>query len=338
VLRDQKSNRYFTQSSFKTNAWAVEWRLLERKSNMADIDPTQRQKLLTFAYNDARSNANGIGNECTHLIYAALFEAGAHDGIMEPSRGIGQSVPPYTWGKEVALAKAQGGDVVQYHGFQNNFNYWNLVPSNWRTWRWDKKRSPNHTAILFAPTNNYVLELESHLTDASIPKMMTRMGLVFYKAFNIIITDALYRSDQAITSFVDDFPSNPDQFATYLTSKGFLTQPFETIFSKCLVSDADYKKVSDLVLADYKAGKQVTPPTYNNSVARFLFQHKPSGQMKAYIPQASSRRMAMNAVQKDAEKQKLIALLIKGGRAGTHDGGDSKDERKAAGYFSWKSP
>lgn len=305
---------------------------------MADIDPTQRQKLLAFAFNDSRSNANGIGNECTHLVYAALFEAGAHDGVMEPQRGIGQSVPPYTWGKEVALAKAQGGDVIQYHGFQNNFDYWNLVPSNWRTWRWDKKRSPNHTAILFGRTNNYVLELESHLSDTSIPKMRTRLGLVFYKAFNIVITDAMYRDDQAIMSFVDDFPSNPDQFSTYFTTRGFLTQPFETIFSKCLVSDADYKKVSDRILADYKAGNQSKPPAYNNSSVRLLLQHKPAGQMKAYVPQSSSRRKAMTTAQRDAEKRALIAILIKGGRVGSHDSGDSKEERKAAGYFGWTSP
>lgn len=135
-----------------------------------------------------------------------------------------------------------------------------------------------------------------------------------------------------------NFPNNPDQFSTYFTSRGFLTQPFETIFSKCLVSDADYKKLSDRILADYQAGNQNTSPAYNNSSVRFLLQHKPGGQMKAYVPQSSSRRKAMTTAQRDAEKHALIARLIKGGRVGSHGSGDSKEERKAAGYFSWTSP
>ena len=73
---------------------------------MSAIDQASRDILIEFAVDQYLNNPAGIGNECTHWIYAALLEAHALDS----DRGlhISQSGPPYTWGSRVkALAVSE---------------------------------------------------------------------------------------------------------------------------------------------------------------------------------------------------------------------------------------
>ncbi len=66
---------------------------------MTDIDSSHRRILTRFGVYQMTNNPAGIGNECTHWIYAALFEARAldHDKALK----IGQGGIPYTWGRPV---------------------------------------------------------------------------------------------------------------------------------------------------------------------------------------------------------------------------------------------
>src|SRR4051812_34594871 len=88
-----------------------------QEPKMTDIDERHRRILTDFAVYQMKFNPAGIGNECTHWIYAALFEARAldHDRVLH----IAQTLPHYTWGRIVSTSDVQRGDIAQFHGFQN---------------------------------------------------------------------------------------------------------------------------------------------------------------------------------------------------------------------------
>src|SRR3974377_1811586 len=90
-----------------------------RELIMTDIDSSHRRMLTRFGVYQMTNNPAGIGNECTHWIYAALFEARALDE--DKALKIRQSGIPYTWGRPITADAAQPGDIAQFHGLKNTF-------------------------------------------------------------------------------------------------------------------------------------------------------------------------------------------------------------------------
>src|SRR5262249_51796679 len=127
---------------------------------MTDVDSNHRRMLTQFGIFQMNSNAAGIGNECTHWIYASLFEVRALD--RDRQLHIGQSRPPYTWGRRIGAHAVQRGDIAQFHNFRNTFF---IYQSNGSTSSWKDRtaiRGPNHTGmVIVTPRSGAYMQLES---------------------------------------------------------------------------------------------------------------------------------------------------------------------------------
>src|SRR5262245_50619595 len=154
---------------------------------MTDIDSSHRRILTGFGIDQMINNPAGIGNECTHWIYAALFEARAldHDRHLH----IGQRGIPYTWGRPVTVEAAQPGDIAQFHNFRNTFFVYQTDDSGGASFMSaTKTRGPNHTGMVHitrpgAPGAYY--QLESHIHQTGTPLMKVRGNTIYYQSFAI---------------------------------------------------------------------------------------------------------------------------------------------------------
>src|SRR5258708_937185 len=162
---------------------------------MTDIDSSHRQILTQFGVHQMTNNPAGIGNECTHWIYAALFEARAfdHDKHLKKGDGhlnIGQSGIPYTWGRPVSAAAAQPGDIAQFRSFNNTFFVFQTDGSGgWSTRSATKIRGPNHTGMVsIAPRSGTYFQLESHIHQAGETVMRVRGNTIYYESFAIALS------------------------------------------------------------------------------------------------------------------------------------------------------
>jgi hypothetical protein len=157
---------------------------------LTDVDDSQRSTLTEFGVSQMNFNPAGIGNECTHWIYAALFEASALD--FSRALHIAQGRHPYTWGRSVEARNVQRGDIAQFHGFQNHFFIYQ-VTSTGTSGYYDRReiRGPNHTGMVFTPpVRGTYYQLESHLTDPSTTRMRVRGNTIYYESFAVALSAA----------------------------------------------------------------------------------------------------------------------------------------------------
>ncbi|WP_395665944.1 hypothetical protein [Methylocella sp.] len=296
---------------------------------MTDIDATKQQLLTRFGVHQMTNNPAGVGNECTHWIYAALFEARAldHDRALH----IGQGGVPYTWGREVAAPAVERGDVAQFHSFRNEFFIYAPDGSggsyiNTAT----KVRGPNHTGMVFTkPAGGAYYQLESHIHAPGVSLMSIRGATIYFESFAVAVPAS------AISRVVgsQNWPSSvrPADAEDLMERVGWTSLRAEFGVSAAAASAA---------IGQIRHGR--TPTVDGRDVAA-LFRVSATGRHRFYRPQASAARLSMSPDQLAAEKQAVIRAMIAGGRAGhsaTEDefGGDNKRARIRDGRFDWSFP
>ncbi|ACK50067.1 hypothetical protein Msil_1098 [Methylocella silvestris BL2] len=293
---------------------------------MTDIDSAKRRLLTQFGVDQMTNNPAGIGNECTHWVYAALFEARAldHDRALH----IAQGAVPYTWGKHVPPASAQRGDIAQFHSFQNRFFiYLPDGAGGWRVQTATKIRGPNHTGMVFtAPRSGAYYQLESHIHQSGVPLMKIRGATIFYESFAVGLSTSDFQSVQGSQAWPKGIaPSDTDDLLERVDWTGLR---------------ADHEITNgqaEHAIAQIRHNKT---PTVDGTDQAVIFRVQSAGHLRFYCPQASAARLAMTPDQLQKEKADLIHRLIVGGRKGhspTEDqyGGDNKKQRLHDHRFDW---
>jgi hypothetical protein len=293
---------------------------------MSDISMPKRQVLTSFGVYQMNNNPAGIGNECTHWIYAALFEARALDS--DADLHIHQTGVNYTWGRRVDAAAVQRGDIAQFHGFQNRFFIY--LPDGGGGTRWlelTKIRGPLHTGMVFVPPRSGAYyQLESHLHEAGTVLMRVRGHTIYYESFAVSIPMADFNSVKGSEAWPADI--NPVDGEDLL----------ERVDWVGMRSDRSIDlKVADVQILRIKQNK--TPTIGGNDVA-VLFRVHTTGDLRFFCPQESTARLAMTPDQLAAEKARLIQRMIRGGRKGHNPkedefGGDNKQQRVHDHLFDW---
>jgi hypothetical protein len=313
---------------------------------MTDIDSSHRRILTRFGVYQMTNNPAGIGNECTHWIYAALFEARAldHDKHLKKGDGhlnIGQSGMPYTWGRPVEAAAAQPGDIAQFHGFRNTFFVYQIDGSGGSSWLSATKiRGPNHTGMVYiAPRSGTYFQLESHLHQAGETVMRVRGNTIYYQSFALALSAGDLKQLKGSQSWPSDVnTSDMDDMIERVDWVGMREKPsIAAMRDKLSIS----MHTADTLIA--RINRKLSPIEVDKTEVAFLFVVHTTGDLRFYCPQQSSARLAMNDSQLADEKAHLIHEMIKGGRAGgtaSEDqyGGDNKKVRLHDHRFDWSFP
>jgi hypothetical protein len=297
---------------------------------MTDLDLQHQHILSAFGWDQWRSNHAGIGNECTHWIYAALLEARALDH--DPGLHIAQNGQHYTWGRRIEPAAALAGDIVQFRNYLNRFLFWFRDERRWL--RQDLLRGPMHTAMV-ATTQSHTFEgqhllLESHLHQLGVPRMTTRENRVYDANFAAALTTAQFSRVRGTTTWpasVDTTnAADLDRNVVWLRLRD--DYPFP-------IHDAD--------LAFHRI-MHGSAPNIDSNIA-FLFRLSTTGEIRFYRPQQSRERLAMNDAEFQAEKERVIAMMVRNGRPGDQAtrghpldeyGSDNKQARQRAHLFNWR--
>lgn len=292
---------------------------------MTDVDAAHQRILSAFGWRQARDNPAGIGNECTHWIYAALLEARAHDHSR--ALHIAQTGNHYTWGRRIDPATALAGDIVQFRNYQNAFSFWFRDQSTWRSYR--AIRGPMHTAMV-AITQSHTFDgqhllMESHLTQPGYARMTIRHNRVYNCDFAVALT-----SQQRQQLNVNVWPrsvstSDPEELSRRVAWIGLRNShafPMQQ-------ADAAFQQ-----LAQHHA------PQIDANIS-VLFRLRTTGEIRFYRPQQSPERLAMNPAQFAEEKRRLIAMMIRSGRPGDPHpldeyGGDNRRIRVRDHRFDWQ--
>jgi len=295
---------------------------------MAELDNAHRRILTDFAVSQMNSNPAGIGNECTHWVYAALFEARALDS--DRALGISQSGPHYTWGRLVDADKVQRGDIAQFHDFKNTFFIYQNTSTGFTALTSSQVRGPNHTGmVMTVPRDGTYYQLESHLHHAGIARMTVRGNTIYYESFAI----ALSAKDLAEVQKTSAWPAS------------IKTNDIEDMLERIDWVGMRDKYSMDLKAADHAVKRlkhTLSAPVKKangDDVVCLLVVHA-DGYLRFSSPQASPSRLKMNTVQLADEKAHLIHTLVKGGRTGgspTEDqyAGDNKKQRLYDHRFDW---
>jgi hypothetical protein len=298
---------------------------------MTDIDEKQRQILTAFGVYQMRTNPGGIGNECTHWIYAALFEARAleHDRDLH----IDQGQRPLTWGRPVQAAAARIGDITQFQDFRTNYFVYRPDTVGQPLWtHGHKTRRPDHTGMIIIkpPKSGTFFELESHLHQQGKAVMSIRHNQIFYDSFSIAISTSNYDRVKRRGVF---WPANIDP----LNDDELLNR----VFWDELRDDFEItaKEAHEFIRM---INHHQTPKLGGKEMA-VVFQVQSTGHLKFYRPQKSDHRLRMSADQLAKEKSELIKRMITGAREGhekTEDafGGDNKQQRSEDHRFDWNFP
>jgi hypothetical protein len=313
---------------------------------MADIDASHRNLLTRFGVYQMVNNPAGIGNECTHWIYAALFEARAldHDRHLKKGDGhlnIGQSGIPYTWGRPITADAAQPGDIAQFHGFKNTFFVYQTDGSGGSSWLSATKiRGPNHTGMVYiAPRSGTYYQLESHIHQAGQTVMRVRGNTIYYQSFAIALSADDLKKLKGSQSWPSDVnTSDMDDMIERVDWVGMRDKPSVALTRDKLSIPMG---TADTLIA--RINRKVSPIEVDKTEVAFLFVVHTTGDLRFYCPQQSPARLAMNDGQLADEKAHLIDTLIKGGRAGgaaSEDefGGDNKKVRQHDHRFDWSFP
>jgi hypothetical protein len=335
---------------------------------MTDIDSSHRRMLTRFCVYQMNNNPAGIGNECTHWIYAALFEARALDSDKHLKKGdghlnIAQSGLPYTWGRPIEAIAAQPGDIAQFRSFSNTFFIFQTDDSGGFSTLFSRKpevRGPNHTGMVYTvPRSGTYYQLESHLHQEGQTVMRVRGNTIYYESFALALSaDELkqVKGSQSWPSGVNtsdlsdmrervDWAGLRDKFSIPLTTASKLIDLIHKN-EKIGKQDEQIAKQNEALAKKHRSPKPLLPLLpikVGNKEIAVLFVTRAAGDLKFYCPQQSSARLAMNASQLDTEKAKVIDQNIKGGRKGhspTEDefGGDNKKVRLHDHRFDWSFP
>jgi hypothetical protein len=296
---------------------------------MSDIDAAHRSILTDFATQQMNLNPAGIGNECTHWIYAALFEAGALD--TDATLKIAQTLPHFTWGTVVSSNDhVQVGDIAQFHGFQNNFFIYladTAGNSNWLEHTYI--RGPNHTGMVsVTPKNGAYWQFESHITDPPETHMHVRRNIIYYDNFAIALSPDDLKKQRGTSAWPADVNTADIKDMRERVDWTGMRQKFSLDLLTATTLQAQVKRSSS------------STPTVKGQEIACLFIVRSTGYLRFSCPQASTARLNMNATQLADEKAKLIHMMIASGRTGgspTEDqyGGDNKAQRLHDNRFDW---
>jgi hypothetical protein len=306
---------------------------------MTDIDSSHRRILTRFGVYQMTNNPAGIGNECTHWIYAALFEARALDE--DKALKIRQSGIPYTWGRPITAEAAQPGDIAQFHGFKNTFFVYQTDGSGGSSWLSATKiRGPNHTGMVYiAPRSGTYFQLESHIHQAGETVMRVRGNTIYYDSFAIALSADDVKKLKGSPSWPADVnTSDMDDMLERIDWVGMRDKP-SAAPTRDTVSIPMH--TADTLIG--RINRKVSPIEVDKTAVAFLFVVHTSGHLRFYCPQQSPARLAMSDSQLADEKAKLIDKMIKSGRTGGKAdedayGGDNKKVRLHDHRFDWSFP
>jgi hypothetical protein len=269
---------------------------------VTDIDDEHRRILTDFGVYQMKLNPAGIGNECTHWIYAALFEARAldHDRALH----IAQTAPHYTWGRDVLPRDVQRGDIAQFHGFQNRFFIYQNSAGGSKWLESTQIRGPNHTGMVFTtPKNGAYYQLESHLHQQGTPRMKVRGNTIYYEQFAIVLSAADLQQIQGTSAWPADVDTDD------------ITDMLERIDWVGLRANHTMNLVAaDALVPRIKRG--VAPVQANGISIGCLCVIHAQGYLRFSCPQQSRSRLGMDDTQLAGEKADLIHSMIRGGRRG----------------------
>lgn len=291
---------------------------------MSDIDATHQRRLMELGLRLAKQHIAGIGNECTHWIYAALLEARALD--LDGVR--------LRWGRRVPEAAAIPGDIVQFHNFHNRFEFW--FRETQQGSRTDIARAPRHTAMIagVSPVRSHgeIVVFESHVTQAGYARMTVRENRVYTHDFAIALSHQQF-AELRRTKFGITFGDLGNHSALYES----LSRRMDWLgVANLSPSRFSAQEINAAFRAIDHTGSHVS---VNPDIA-LLARCSVRGQVEIYRPQRSESRLAMNAEAFQAEKQRVIAMMHRTGRRG-HDahedefGNDNRQFRWNHGYFNW---
>ena len=297
---------------------------------MTDVDATHQGILPTFGWDQWRTNRAGIGNECTHWIYAALLEARALD--YDPVQHIAQTGNRYTWGRHIQPQASIAGDIVQFRDYRNRFTFWFRDEGRWLTHEF--LRGPMHTAMVAIAQNHTFdgqhLLLESHLHQPGVARMTLRENRVYDDNFAVALTTEQFNRVRQTVSW----PASVDSRDAVSLARGVTWLRLRDS-NRFAMHDAD---------AAFRRILHGQAPNIDPDIA-FLMRLTTSGEIRFYRPQLSPARLAMNAVQFEAEKQRVIAMMIRSGRPGERAipghpldeyGSDNKAIRVHDRRFDWR--
>jgi hypothetical protein len=300
---------------------------------MTDVDAAHQRILSAFGWAQWRTNRAGIGNECTHWIYAALLEARALD--YDRALHINQTGLYYTWGRRIVPDVALAGDIVQFNNYRNKFTF--CFRDNLGGWRWlesEHIRGPLHTAMV-AITQSHTFKgqhllLESHLHQPGVARMTTRDNRVYDDNFAVALTTQEFASLRGTTTW----PASVD-----------------TSDSESLTRNVIWLKLRDdhpFPMHDADAAIQQLmrqhAPRLSPDIAA-LCRVRTSGEIRFFRPQQSPARLAMDNAAFRAEKQRVIAMMFRSGRPGDRAtpghpldeyGSDNKQIRAHDHRFDWQ--
>lgn len=289
---------------------------------MGDVPQSDSTKIVDFANYQMAKNPGGIGNECTHFVYAALFEVKALDGALRKAANVDSVKVPYRWGRNVAFSEMIRGDIAQFTGHQQTTFIYSQPASSWATAT--MKRLPNHTGIVETRAEDIAgmfLQFEAHLTDPKYTKMQIRIGRVYYEPFAIMIP------------LVD--LNQPSMGPVKQLAQGSLKDLAETVFWGALRTK--YGITAKQAATLEKAARAGKAPA---DIGILFTVSVVKDSVKIFCPQMSNERRAMKASDLVLEKRKLIESMKKSGRAGGDSSGDqyhndNKKQRIKDGSFDW---
>lgn len=273
---------------------------------MADVDEVRRKVLVDFGRYQMAQNPPGIGSECTHWIYAALFEARALDE--DDTLNIHQATDPYTWGKKIEIEDARPGDIIQFSKNEAAFFLYTVsaLSSSWSSSF--QKRGPLHTAMLTVPTSNGVFSaMELHVNNS----MRVQEHKIFYQSFAIALTEEELKK----TVGSRKWPRN------LLDPKKQAREMIQMIDWAAMRDDNEIAPEKADKLRD-AVTKGPIKTDRGEEIACLFIVHV-SGDIQAFVPQASEARLKMNESELKQEKAKII----KSERVGTKPG-----------HFDWSFP
>ncbi|MDP4021679.1 hypothetical protein Q8W71_03500 [Methylobacterium sp. NEAU 140] len=292
---------------------------------MADIAPSDSEKLVRFALFQERTNPGGIGNECTHFVYAGLLEIRALDGMVrkDPQVATDNNAAALRWGRKVDAAEAIPGDVVQYRDQKASIVVYSSLVGSGNLYAASRMRGPQHTAITYTrPYQGDLIEFECHLSNdgpdqASYTKMQVRENRVFVESYAIEIGEAALNQPSSLMTYIRNTGGTPEALFRAV-NWGALRQNFTPSAARL----AEIRR-------SIKAGQ--TPAGVG-----IFFEVVVTGSTTFYRPQISNERRTMAPAALQAEKAKVVDRMKKTGRKGSAATGDSKTDRIAAGSFNWE--
>ena len=293
-----------------------------------DISAQKRQILTSFGVDQMNNNPAGIGNECTHWIYAALFEARALD--FDSKLHIQQTGVNYTWGRPVNTAAVQRGDIAQFHNFHNDFFiYWPVSGGGTRWFPLPKLRGPLHTGMVFVtPRSGMYFQLEAHLhQDPGETVMRVRGHTIYFESFAVAIPTTDFSSVKGSKAWPADIdPADEKEFQDRIDWAELRAKWSINL----RVAATQFDRITH----------QKKNPTIDGKDVAVLFRVLTKGDVRFFCPQASAARLAMSPGELADEKKKLIKKMIKSGRTGGSPkddqfGGDNKEQRIKDNRFDW---